>query len=288
MTMTGESSTQPRTYPAGVTSWVDTEQPDVAAALDFYGGSFGWSFADAMPPEAPGRYVIAQLGGRDVAAIGSADPDRADRKVAWNTYIATDDVNAATTRLTDLGAMVVTPPVDAGPGGRTATFRDPEGAEFRLWQARRRLGAQLTNAPGSWNFSDLHTGDADCARRFYGSAFGWVFVDLGYGTAVQVPGYGDHLESTIDPEIRTRQADAPAGFEDVIGGIAQLDADEVPHWRVTFTVADRDQAAARAEQLGGEVLGQQDSLWTKTATIGDPQGAVFTASQFTPPTSWEG
>jgi hypothetical protein len=96
-----------------------------------------------------------------------------------------------------------------------------------------------------------------------------VFADLGYGTALQVPGYGDHLEATIDSDIRTRQSDAPEGFEDVI------------------TVDDRDDAVARADRLGATVLGQEDSMWTKTVTIRDPQGAVFTASQFTPPTAWE-
>jgi predicted enzyme related to lactoylglutathione lyase len=240
-----------------------------------------------MPPEAPGRYVIAQLDGRDVAAVGSVDAASPGGSATWNTYIATDDADAATARLAELGATVLMPPVDAGPGGRTASFRDPEGAEFRLWQARRRLGAQLTNAPGSWNFSDLHTADRAGAERFYSGAFDWVFTDLGYGTAVQVPGYGDHLESTIDPDIRARQADAPPGFEDVIGGVSPLGDLEVPHWHVTFTVADRDHAAARAQQLGGTVLGQEDTPWTKTVTIRDPQGAVFTASQFTPPTPWE-
>ena len=44
-----------RTYPHGVPSWVDTEQPDTDAARAFYGELFGWSFEDAMPPEAPGH-----------------------------------------------------------------------------------------------------------------------------------------------------------------------------------------------------------------------------------------
>ncbi len=32
-------------YPHGVPCWVDTGQPDVDAALDFYGTVFGWDFA---------------------------------------------------------------------------------------------------------------------------------------------------------------------------------------------------------------------------------------------------
>lgn len=81
-----------------------------------------------------------------------------------------------------------------------------------------------------------------------------------------MPGYGDHLESTVDLDIRTRQADAPEGFEDVIGALVPLRDGEPPHSHVTFTVSDRDEAAAVAEQLGGTVLAREDSDWTRTMT----------------------
>ena len=51
-------------------------------------------------------------------------------------------------------------------------------ARFHLWQARRWPGAPLTNAPGSWNFSDLHTPDRADAMAFYRPVFGWVGADL--------------------------------------------------------------------------------------------------------------
>jgi len=35
--------------------------------------------------------------------------------------------------------------------------------------------------------------------------------------------------------------------------------------------------------LEGAVLSRTDSDWTRDALIRDPQGGVFTASQFTPP-----
>ncbi len=280
--MTGEDADQPRTYPDGVTCWVDTQQPDVDAAADFYGRLFGWTFADAMPADAPGRYLVATLRGKDVAAIGSAS----DVGPAWNTYVAVHDADAAVAAVRNTAAVVLDQPADVGPAGRTATVRDPDGAELRLWQAGRRLGAQLTNVPGAWNFSDLRTSDAAAAQSFYGRWLGWVFVDLGFGTVIQVPGYGDHLEATIDPDIRTRQAKAPPGFADVIGGLAPLGAGERPHWHVTFTVANRDDSASAAEAAGATVLGSGDTDWTRTATIRDPQGAVFTASQFTPPSGF--
>ncbi|MGO4492203.1 VOC family protein [Arthrobacter sp. 2YAF22_2] len=51
---------------------------------------------------------------------------------------------------------------------------------------------------------------------------------------------------------------------------------------VSFTVADRDRTVVEATRPGAQVLSQSDTEWTRTALIRDPQGAEFTASQFTP------
>ena len=267
-----------RTYPGGVPCWVDTEQSDVDAAQHFYAGLFGWTFTDAVPADVPGTYLIASLEGKGVAAIGPADPDA---RVEWNTYVAVENADATAAAVRAAGGTVDVQPVDAGPGGRWAGCVDPRGARFRLWQPRRRPGAQLVNAPGSWNFSDLHTADASSAGAFYGPLFGWEFADIGFATMIRRPGYGDHLESTVDPDIRRRQATAPPGFADAVGWVAPTE--EADHWHVTFAVADRDDSAATAERLGAVVLSSEDTGWTKTAVIRDPQGAELTLSQFTPP-----
>ncbi|WP_369140983.1 VOC family protein [Modestobacter versicolor] len=276
--------TRQRTYPHGVTCWIDSEQPDLDAAARFYAGLFGWTLTDAVPPDAPAPYLIATLDGQDVAALGPATGSTA----TWNTYVAVDDVDATAAVVADAGGAVVAAPWEAGPGGRAAGCTDPVGAPFRLWQARRRLGAQLVNAPGAWNFSDLHTPDRDDAMAFYTRLFGWVAAELGQGsgTLLRVPGYGDHLAATSDPGIHERQAMAPPGFADVIGGLLVLPPDEPAHWHVTFSVADRDDSAATAERLGATVLRSTDDRWTRNALLRDPQGAEFTVSQFTPPDDW--
>lgn len=99
-----------RTYPQGVPCWVDAEQPDVEAAAEFYGGIFGWTFEDAMPPGEPGRYVIAKLDGQDVGAISGPRQGAA----AWNTYVSVDDADAVAQRLVSAGATVRSAPGDAG------------------------------------------------------------------------------------------------------------------------------------------------------------------------------
>jgi predicted enzyme related to lactoylglutathione lyase len=273
------ASEQARTYPAGVTSWIDVEQPDLDAAAEFYRGLFGWEVTEGTPPGAEQRYLVATLEGRDVAGLGGA----ATGPVGWNTYVAVDDVAAAVSRVGAAGGRILDPPSDVGEAGRSATCTDPEGIRFRLWQAGRRLGAQTTNAPGTWNFSDLYAVDPTTAPRFYTEVFGWAFDDLGFATMIRRPGYGAHLAATVDPGILERQAgaQAPPGFEDAIAWLNRADR-QGSRWHVTFTVADRDASVARAERLGGTVLDQGDTDWTHDALLRDPQGAVFTASQFDP------
>jgi hypothetical protein len=79
---------------------------------------------------------------------------------------------------------------------------------------------------------------------------------------------------------------APPGFEDVVASLNPLTEDQphVPaHWSVTFAVDDADATAAKAAQLGGNVLlGPVDAPWVRMTMISDPQGATFIASQFVP------
>ena len=79
-----------RTYPHGVTCWIDVEQPDLDAAQAFYGGLLGWEFDVATPPDAPEPYVVATLDGREVAALAEAESVG-----GWNTYVAVDDADGA-------------------------------------------------------------------------------------------------------------------------------------------------------------------------------------------------
>jgi predicted enzyme related to lactoylglutathione lyase len=272
---------QARTYPHGVPSWVDTEQPDPDAAREFYGEVFGWEFSTVSPPGTP-FYALATLGGRVAAGLAAASSQPA----VWNTYIAVDDADATSARASAGGGEMVTEPVDASDAGRTAVCRDPAGAEFRLLEARRRHGAQLVNEPGTWNFSDLHTDRPD-GLGFYADLFGWSVEELGFAAMVRRPGYGDHLEATIDPDIRARQraVGATPGFEDAIAWVGPLEPGTTPHWHVTFAVEDRDAAAATAKSLGAEVVWGDDTQWTRTALIRDPQGAMLTVSQFIPGTA---
>ena len=274
-------------YPQGVPCWVDTAQPDPQAAVEFYGGLFGWEFEDRMPAEAPGNYFVATIRGKDVAAVGS-QPEGAPPQPYWSTYVWVDSADAAASKAREAGGSVLAEPFDVMEAGRMAVLADPQGAAISVWQAGRHRGAQLVNEPSTWNFSELNTSDAGAARAFYGAVFGWEATELELGGQTSAmwrrPGYGDHLEDR-DPGLRRRMADqgAPPGFEDCVAWLLPLNGDGAPHWSVTFAVDDADAAAAKATELGGKVLvPPMDAPYVRLTVLSDPQGAVFTASKFVP------
>jgi predicted enzyme related to lactoylglutathione lyase len=280
-------------FPPGVPCWVDTSQPDPEAAARFYAGLFGWEFEDRTPVGAPGRYFVARLGGRDVAAIG-ARVDGQSSSPVWNTYIGVDNADEAAARVVRASGKVLTEPFDVADAGRMGVVADPAGAVFGLWQAYRRKGAQLVNAPGSWNWSNLNTDDLEGSKSFYGEVFGWEFATVGFGGDVTVlcrlPGYGRFLEE-FDPDLRERQAKAgvPPSFEDAVGWMVPLASAPAitaitPHWSVSFSVTDADATVKRAAQLQGEVVVPPfDVPPVRLAVLSDLQGAVFTVSKFSMP-----
>jgi len=263
-------------YIPGVPCWVDTTQPDPEAAVAFYGALFGWQFEDVMPPESPARYFVARLGGGDVAAV-TTQPEGG--QTAWNTYIWVADADETAAKVREAGGRVLSEPMDVGEAGRMAVCADPAGAAFSIWQPNRHRGATVVNEPGSVNFNDLHTNDAEGARAFYGAVFGWELLNGGMWA---LPAYGDFLEER-NPGTRERVAQfgGPSRFEEVVATLLRIDGPA--RWGVTFAVEDADATAARAAELGGTVLiAPVDAPWVRTTVIADPQGATFTASKFVP------
>jgi predicted enzyme related to lactoylglutathione lyase len=274
-------------YIPGVPCWIDTSQPDPEAAVNFYSGLFGWKFEDVMPPESDGKYFIGRLRGGDVAAVGSI-PEGAPPIALWNTYVWVESADATAAKVRDAGGRVVMEPFDIPQAGRMAVFTDPEGAAFCVWEAREHKGARIVNEHGSLNFNGLNTRDADGAKAFYGSVFGWQTVPLGGGAEMwTLPGYGDHLELG-DPGLRERIAEVGAepGFEDVVASINPIpdDQPQTPaHWSVTFATDDADATAEKAKELGGKVIVPPfDAPWVRMTVIADPQGATFVANKFVP------
>jgi uncharacterized protein len=240
-------------YPAGVPCWVETLRPDPEPAVAFYGGLFGWTFTEAAETEY--RYALAD--GLRVAGV-AAGP------LSWNTYICVDDIDDARRRAEAAGAMAIAT-LDRRPAGRLAMLADPTGAPIGLWEPGELRGAQRVNAPGSWTMSSLHTPDLGRAAAFFGTVFGWKAESLGALTMFRVPGYDGEPGQPIPP-------DAVAVMIEAVEGMPA-------HWNVNFRVADTRSTLARAQELGGSVMGTPvDTPGMRSAVIADPGGAVFSIS----------
>jgi predicted enzyme related to lactoylglutathione lyase len=236
-------------YPNGTFCWIDLGTTDLAGATAFYGGLFGWEFADAG-----GEYTMCRLDGKDVTGMHVHGEEEGAR---WSSYISVDDVDAATTRARDLGATVVVEPSDVPGAARLSVIRDPSGAEVSLWQAVGHNGAGLVNEVGTWSWNELTSPDVDASKSFYGGLFGWVAEDVPAGIPRASFSLGDLLIGG---------AHAPTPQEG-----------DAPRWTVSFMVGDAGESAERVQQLGGRVLlPPMDIPAGKFAIVSDPGGAPFT------------
>src|SRR5262245_22848192 len=154
-------------YIPGVPCWVDTSEPDPAAAAAFYSGLFGWEIEDVMPPGSEAKYLVARLRKGDVAAISSQTDSAAP--AAWNTYVWVDDADETAAKARKAGGTVLTEPFDVFDAGRMAVLTDREGATFSAWQAKEHRGARIVNEPGALTFNSLHTHELAAATSFYGA-----------------------------------------------------------------------------------------------------------------------
>ena len=142
---------------------------------------------------------------------------------------------------------------------------DPTSATFGVWQANQHIGAQLANDPGTMNWNECQTRDADAAARFYEAVFD-VEVKA-FPAAEGMPAY-----NVINVDSRG------------VAGIFEINermGDTPPNWSTIFAIADHDATVARAKELGGTVLAEGMELPEigRLAVLQDPTGAVFQVLQ---------
>jgi hypothetical protein len=240
-------------YAPGVPCWVDTWQDDADAATAFYTGLFGWDAAR-------GEYSLFQLRGRDVAGLGS--PYRG--APSWTTYVWVDSADDTAAKARAAGGSVVVEPFNSLDGGRMAVIADPAGAVFAAWELGEHRGAQLVNEPGAWSMSGLSTPDPAAGAKFYGDVFGWTTDTFGEYALFRLEGYvGGEPTQPVPRDV-----------------IAVMSPGEQAGWTPDFWVGDADAAAARAGELGGQVvMGPFDTPVGRTAVLADPAGAVFSVSR---------
>ncbi|TQF73577.1 VOC family protein [Rhodococcus spelaei] len=112
----------------GALCWIELRTRDTAAAQAFYTSVFGWTV------NAGDAYTQFGVDGKDfggMMAMGDDFPDGIPPH--WALYFGVDDVDAAVTRATSLGAQVHVPGTDIPDTGRFALLTDPQGGAFAVY-----------------------------------------------------------------------------------------------------------------------------------------------------------
>jgi predicted enzyme related to lactoylglutathione lyase len=94
------------------------------------------------------------------------------------------------------------------------------------------MGERTSYPPGAFSWAEPATSDADAAKSFYSTLFGWDYEDNPIG----------------DGQVYSMAS------RDTTHGAALFGSAEPPHWNCYATVASVDEATARAGELGGTVL----------------------------------
>lgn len=116
--------------------------------------------------------------------------------------------------------------------------------------------------PGDFAWIELSTSDQAAGKYFYTSLFGWTFTDVPIGP--------NEAYTTFQLEGRKVAAAYTIQADEVAMGIP-------PHWNLYISVASADQAAGKAQELGGRVLAAPFDVMThgRMCVLMDPTGAPF-------------
>ncbi|MGC2941654.1 MULTISPECIES: VOC family protein [unclassified Brevibacterium] len=239
------------THPIGAPFWIETLQPSVPDAVDFYTQVFGWTVDDPGGSHGP---AVARLGDHRAAGICAA-PEAVPP--TWLIHVRVDDIDDTIAEAQAAGGSCLLPSLDRGNGGRVAVIADSSGVPFCVNDGGAAEGVETSSEPGAWSMASLHAPDREAAQTFYGAVFGWQLED--------VPG-------------------APFSRWSLDGrtlGLLSVGSDTPPHWAINIAISDADDTATLVESLGGTViLGPFDTESHRNVVIADPAGAVLACSEW--------
>ena len=232
--------------------------PDLAAAKQFYGGLFGWTFQDT-PLGQTSTFSQAIQNGLPVAAlVGRPMAAGAQQQPFWLTFFAATEVTEAETTAVGDGAKLLFGPHDLPAMGQIAVLSDPQGAVFGIINSASGDPADAMAPDNTWIWHALIARNPETEAAFYQTVFNYdVFpFDTPRGANSLLLASGNYARASVNP--------LPAQRPDIH-----------PYWLGFVRVADVDAAAAKAGSLGGRVLvpPHLDRHGGRIAVIADPAGA---------------
>jgi predicted enzyme related to lactoylglutathione lyase len=228
---------------AGLIQWHELYTSDVDAATRFYAELLGGEIEASKVPDLD--YRMLRKGGRTHA--GFLQKDHEDVPSHWYPYVSVEDVDATVEQAKSRGSEVYHGPVSME-DIRLAILGDPQRATFGV--------VTSPNEPptGVFVWDELHAGDVEAAKRYYGELVGWTTADFMEGYELFNTG------------------------ETPVGGLMQKSDDmPVPAWLSYISVDDTDAATARAQELGATVMLEPTTMEDvgRYSVLSDPTGAVF-------------
>lgn len=242
---------------AGEGTWArfDYLSPDVDAAVAFYTSLFGWT------SRAIGAYTMLAVGSDDLGGV-VATPDGAPPSGHWFPYLATDDIAAASARVTAHGGTLVRPAQDNGALGHLAIVTDPLGGSFALWQPAHPIRNHYANAPAHFVWNELSSSDPARSVAFYTALCNYTTQTM------QLDGQPYYV---LEHDGRARggimQPPAPDGAN------LPMPQSWLPYVQVTST----DATIANAKQLGAtiHIAGEDVPGIGRIAIFTDPLGGML-------------
>ncbi len=124
------------------------------------------------------------------------------------------------------------------------------------------MGERTSYTPGTFSWADLSTTDQGAAKSFYGTLFGWEYMDVPVdeSTTYSMAAIGGKTVAAISPQPQQ-----------------QRDAGVPPLWNSYITVESADAALERARELGATVHADAFEVMDagRMGVVQDPHGAYF-------------
>ena len=242
--------------------WADLVTDDVAAARNFYGHLFNWTFRES------GNYTIAANDERPLAGMFKPvrTASRPGAKPRWIGYISNPDPGRAARTVTKQGGRVLVAPTKIPNRGEQAVCVDAEGALFGLVRSSSGDPPDFLAEPGDWTWIQLLSNDAKKAAEFYGKLAGYEILENRGGQATSdfvlaSKGFARATVRTIPPKHQ---------------GVP-------PNWLPFVRVKNIRDSLVRTTELGGRVrLAPKPEVFQgKVAVISDPTGAALGVMEWT-------
>jgi predicted enzyme related to lactoylglutathione lyase len=268
MQLTPVTSTPSDHQQPGQVVWHDLLTDDVAAAKEFYGQLFGWTF------EQQDQYVVILNNGVPIAGMVTDSPvDEGNAlRASWAVYLSVRDVDQAAMLVEKNDGRVVQKPAEMVNRGRYVIVNDPQGAPFVLLRsASGDPQPPAEPAMGGWLWDELWARDPAAVVDFYQA--------LGEYTAQQVNTGEESPYWVLVSGSQWQAGITVTPFEDAL-----------PQWVPVIRVADPTAVAEQAAALGGKVLLTPDNplCGGDLSLIEDPSGGIVMVESWQPEDSLSG